>query len=201
MRTQRLIAYAFVTGLVSLLAGSAMAASTNVSLKGTYRHNTIISCAQAPGFTPPPEFLPIEGGNSNNIYWTGLLTYDGKGNATATEGHGILILPGPYLQDGTTIPAVITFGEETCTWPYTVNRDGSFNHQEGVCTGLTTGGPPGVHGTTYSLTGAMFAGQVAVGGQVLIFNKVEPVQQTLGNGFSVQRICGYIGTAVRVRPE
>jgi hypothetical protein len=61
MRTHRLIVYAFVAGLVSLLAGTAMAANTTASLKGTYQHSTISTCAEieatGAGFTPAPHFF------------------------------------------------------------------------------------------------------------------------------------------------
>ena len=61
-------------------------------------------------------------------------------------------------------------------------------------------GPPGVPGTTYTLTGTMLAGQIAVGGSVLITYLVEPVETTLGNGFVLKRICGAQGTEVRIGP-
>jgi len=43
-------------------------------------------------------------------------------------------------------------------------------------------------------------GQIGVNGQVLIFNQIKSVEQTLESGtFSAKQICGLQGTAVRIR--
>ena len=73
MRTQRIIAYVFATCLVSLVAGSAIAAAepgdSNASLKGTYR---IFSQTSGVGSTA-------------HGYFIGAITYDGHGQARMTD--------------------------------------------------------------------------------------------------------------------
>jgi len=205
MRTHRLIVYAFVAGLVSLLAGTAMAANTNTSLKGTYRHSTITTCAEieatGTGFTPAPTFFATGPGERTIINSTGLITYDGIGGATETT-EGILFFSGPFASGS---PTIITT-TENCTWTYTVNPDGSFSRTNGSCTGIDTNHPAGnTPSPTYTLIGSTINGQIGATGSVLIMNQVAPVEDTLvvslgGTPFySAKRICGYQGTAVRVK--
>jgi hypothetical protein len=203
MRTQRLIAYAFALCLASLLAGSAMADDhpRNPSiLKGTYRHMVSGSCATSDavdasgaGFTPFPFLQAIGSGSTGPGGFTGVITYDGKGNATETL-HGIGLSDGPY--GAGTFP-VLTY-EETCDWTYVVNRDFSFI-RKGICHGKTTSGQ--FVGSPYTLSDIEWVGQIGIGGAVLITNSVEPVEQKLSNGFLTKRICASQGTEVRIRQQ
>jgi hypothetical protein len=197
MRTQRLVAYAFAACLVSLMAGSAMAdderGNPNALLKGTYRHmaSSNAASAGAAGFTSFPSLQALGDGSTGHVYFTGVITYDGNGHATE-KLHGISLIDGPYAAG--TYP-VLTF-EEDCDWTYAVNRDGSFS-REGSCKGKDTGGQ--FAGSTYTLSGLTYEGQIAVGGGILITYQVEPVVTELSNGFSVKQIGGIQGTEVRIR--
>lgn len=206
MHTQRLIAYAFAACLVSLSAGSAMAdnerGNPNALLKGTYRHSTIFHCATTPqGFTD--DLVPLGGGNAGgSTNYTGVITYDGNGHATMSN-HGVAIFPGPYPTEVTSI-AAITF-DNNCDWTYRVNPDGSFT-QGGDCIGFDRIGPRAfdIPGEQIRISNIQLEGQIGVGGQVLIWNQVEPTVQTLEIinrpfQFSNKSICAYHGTAVRIR--
>lgn len=176
MPSQRLIAYAFAAGLVSLMAGSAMAddegGNFNAFLKGKYRHSASISCVT--GQTSDD----IGSGPPIHISFAGVTTYEGNDQATARE-HGIVIGPG---QPGTF--------EEECSSTYEVNRNGSFSRKS-IC--KATDG-------SYTLSGIKWKGQISDEGSVLSMNQVERVEQTLvGDGFSVKRICGGMGTEVRIQ--
>lgn len=205
MRTQRLIAYAFIACLVSLLARSAMADDeienpnavqtefTNASLIGKYRNMASGSCATAGalGFTPFPSLQALEAGATGHFGFTGVITYDGAGLATETI-RGIGLSDGPY---GSGSFPVLTF-EETCNWTYTVNLNGSFR-RSGTCHGTTTGGQ--FAGSSYTLSGIRWTGQIGAAGSVLITTSTSaPVVQTLTNGFTLKRICALQGTEVRL---
>jgi hypothetical protein len=195
MRTQRLIAYAFAACLVSLLAGTAMAddgsGNFNAFLKGKYQFIINQSCTTsdtAPGFSG---FVSVGAGQTDPIYFTGVITYDGNGHATQTD-HGIF-LSGPSHGAGGS--PVETF-EEECHYTYAVARAGSFS-QEGSCTGA---------GGSYKLSGDKWKGQIAVGGSVLIMNQVGTDVQTLvvpavPPQSTTYRICGSVGTSVRIQPQ
>jgi hypothetical protein len=198
MRTQRCIAYVFAACLVSLVAGTAMAANSNHALKGTYRISINKSCADVQaGFTgltdPPPNplnlFIQANGvGSTPNLYFTGVQTYDSNGNVTTTE-RGMLISPGPYYQ-GTFAAAVF---EETCSWTYTVHPDGSFTQLLNSCT---------ANDGSYTVTGAKTVGQIDGGGSVLNLSAaIPPVVETIvfTAGGSSKRVCGEVGTAVRFK--
>lgn len=186
--------------LVSLLAGSAMAddderRNPNAFLKGTYRTSGNQSCADVPlGFTDPPDRLANGEGNTPNFYFTGVSIYDGKGTVMTTQ-RGILIVPGPYIQGSNT---VFSF-EETCNLTYAVKRDGSFT-QEGDCT-ATDG--------SVKVTGFKSVGQIGAGGSVLNISSVLPPEVVTLEFFdnhgtlagSTQRLCGFVGTAVRIHRE
>ena len=207
MHTQRLIAYAFAVCFVSLVAGSAMAdderGNPNALLKGTYRHSTIFHCATTPlGFTD--DLVPLGGSNAGgSTNYTGVITYDGNGHAKMVN-HGIAIFPGPYPQDGPSL-AVVTFDRQNCDWTYRVNPDRSFI-QGGDCIGLDKIGPIafGIPGEEVKISNIQLEGQIGVGGQVLIWNQVEPTVQTLeviNTPLSNKSICAYHGTAVRIGPK
>jgi hypothetical protein len=146
------------------------------------------------GFTDPPGFQAMGQGYTPNLYITGVYMYDGKGHVTAQE-HGILIIPGPYFQGSGT---VITF-EENCDLTYVMNGGRSFT-QEGSCT--STDG-------LVKVTGVKVVGQIGAGGSVLILSQfLPPVVETLEffdtTGTlvgSTKRICGGVGTAVRIQPQ
>ena len=194
MRTQRLIAYAFAACLVSLVAGTAMAndgsGQFNAFLKGKYQFNINQSCTTsdvAPGFNG---VVSLGQGQTDPIYFTGVITYHGDGTATQTD-HGIFLSGVPHGVGG--IP-VDPFKEE-CHYTYAVARDGSFS-QEGSCT--STGGK-------YKLSGDKWKGQIALGGLVLILNQVGTDVSTLefpaGSPISQYRICGGVNTSVRIQPQ
>ncbi|HXT67258.1 MAG TPA: hypothetical protein VN657_10750 [Nitrospiraceae bacterium] len=199
MRTQGFIAFTVMISLVSLMAGSALAdsegGSLNAFLQGTYRHSTTLTCAVVPGSSGTPNFLATGPGGTQHITWTGDITYHGNGYATGI-GQGIIILPGPYNVNS---PTLITFAEEKCRYTYVVHPNGRFS-QAGDCAGIDPDGPPGVPGSTYTLTDTKMMGQIGVDGQVLIYSQIKPVEQTVVSGtYSAKQLCGLQGTAVRIR--
>jgi hypothetical protein len=115
--------------------------------------------------------------------FTGVITYDGHGHATLKD-EGVDI--------GTGSPDI--FVDETCTYSYEVARDGSFT-QTSSCTNA---------GKSYLLSGIKERGQIGVGGSVLITNQIGKDVETLevppGNIIQY-RICGGMGTAVRIHPH
>lgn len=199
MRTQRLFAYTFAACLVSLMAGTAMAdegsGQFNAFLKGKYQFNINQSCTTS-NVEVPPGFIGVVSlgpGQTDPAYFTGVITYDGNGHATQTD-HGIFISGVPHGAGGSPVD---TFQEE-CHYKYAVARDGSFT-QEGYCTG--TGG-----GGSYKLSGDKWKGQIALGGSVLTMNQVGTDVSTLEipavSPTSTQyRICGSVGTSVRIQPH
>ena len=205
MRTQRLFAYAFVAGLGLLSAGSATAQNeigNPAVLKGTYRHIASGSGASVPttssselGFNPWPDLTARGGGSAgNHTYFTGVITYDGKGNATETI-QGIIIFTGGF---GPGSHPLLTF-EENCDWTYVVNRDFSFS-REGTCLGTTTGGQ--FAGSPYTLSGLKWVGQIGIGSAVLISYQVDPTRETtLSNGFFSKSIGAAQGIEMRMRRQ
>jgi hypothetical protein len=181
MRTQRLFAYAFAVCLVSLVAGLAMAdvgsGNFNAFLQGQYQVNGTVTCSTGP---------TVESiGSEPTLFdtFTGVITYDGHGHATLKD-EGVDI--------GTGSPDI--FVDETCTYSYEVARDGSFT-QTSSCTDA---------GKSYLLSGIKERGQIGVGGSVLITNQIGKDVETLevppGNIIQY-RICGGMGTAVRIHPH
>ena len=198
MRTQRLIVYMFAACLVSLIIGTAMAdderGQFNAFLKGKYQFNISQSCTTsdvAPGFNGVVSLGP---GQTDPVYFTGVITFHGNGTATQTD-HGIFLSGVPH---GALSSPVDTFQEE-CQYKYRASRDGSFSY-EGSCTGAGGGGP-------YKLSSDKWKGQIALGGSVLIMNQVVTDVSTLESlavppTFSTQyRICGSVGTLVRIQPQ
>jgi hypothetical protein len=198
MRTQRLIAYTFAACLLSLTAGTAMAddgsGHFNALLNGKYQFNINQSCATSIVDSPPGfnGVVSIGPGESNPAYFTGVITFDGHGNATQTD-HGIYFI-GPQLRTGGGTAPVGTF-VETCQYTYRVARDGSFSYG-GSCT-ATDG--------SYKLSNDTWKGQIALGGLVLLTNQVVTDVSTLefpaGGPISQYRICGSVGTLVRIQPQ
>jgi hypothetical protein len=172
---------------------------SNDALKGTYRISINKSCADVPagftGLTNPPDplnfIIQANGvGSTPNLYFTGVQTYDGNGNVTTTE-RGMMISPGPYFQ-GAFAAAVF---EETCTWTYMVNPDGSFTQLLISCT---------ANDGSYTVTGGKTVGQIEGGGSVLNLSAaIPPVLETIvfTAGGSSKRICGEVGTAVRFKSK
>jgi len=180
MRIQRLIAYAFAACLVSLLAGTAMAdderGNFNAFLQGKYQISANVTCSTGPT-------VPSIGSEPTSfITFAGVITYDGHGHATLKD-QGVII--------GTGSPDRF---DETCKHSYEVARDGSFS-QTGSCTDA---------GGSYLLSGITERGQIGVGGSVLITNQIGTDVETLevppGNIIQY-RICGGVGTAVRIHPQ
>src|SRR5438874_2792936 len=105
MRTQRLFTYALAVCLVLLGTGSAIAddepGNYNASLKGRYRIFSNVS----------------SDGSTAHLYFIGVITYDGKGNAKMAD-RGTVI-------DNNSSTAPSSF-EETGIFTYEVKRDGSF---------------------------------------------------------------------------
>ena len=209
MRTQRLIAYAFIAGLGLLLAGSAMAQNeigNPALLKGTYRYTMVVTCSSSSEFTALPDLRPIGGGNAATSHATGLITYDGRGQAAVDE-RGIAIFPGPYPNDSTpehTTIGPIVYDTKHCDWTYTVNRDQTFT-QGGDCRGFDRTGPVlfGIPDEQVDITNTRLEGQIGTGGLILIWNGVAPTIEPLSTntGFTTKRVCGYSGTAVRIRRQ
>jgi hypothetical protein len=162
----------------------------NGFLKGKYQFNINQSCTTsdvAPGFNG---IVSLGQGQTDPVYFTGVITYDGNGNATQTD-HGIF-LSGQLHGIGSS--PVDTFQEE-CHYRYDVARDGSFS-QKGSCTGAGVGGGP------YKLSGDKWKGQIALGGLVLTMNQVGTDVSTLEMPASTQyRICGSVATLVRIQPQ
>jgi hypothetical protein len=210
MRTQRLITYAFVAGLGLLSAGSALAdderGNPNTLLKGTYRYTMVESCSRSAAFTDLPDLQPIGGGGGNTSHTTGLLTYDGLGNVTVDQ-RGTLISPGPYPFGEVPVTlGPVVWERQHCNWKYKVNRDGTFTQGDGDCLGFDKYGPVEfrIPGEEVLITNMRWEGQIGVGGHVLIFyNQVEPSIETLttNTNFTTKQVCGYTGTAVRIRRQ
>jgi hypothetical protein len=197
MRTQRLFAYTFAACLVSLMAGTAMAdegsGQFNAFLKGKYQFIINQSCTTsdaAPGFIG----VVSQGqGQTDPAYFTGVITYDGNGHATQTD-HGIFISGALHIAGSSPVDLF----QEECHYKYAVARDGSFT-QEGYCTGTGGGGP-------YKLSGDKWKGQIALGGSVLTMNQVGTDVSTLeitavAPPITQYRICGSVGTSVRIQPH
>ena len=180
MRTQRLIAYVFAACLVSLLAGTAMAdvgsGNFNAFLQGQYQVSATVTCSSGPT-VPSIGSLPTA-----FITFAGVITYDGHGHATLKD-QGVDI--------GTGSPDRF---DETCKFRYEVARDGSFT-QTGSCTDANK---------TFLLSGITESGQIGVEGSVLTTNQIGTDVETLevppGNIIKY-RICGGMGTAVRIHPH
>jgi hypothetical protein len=184
MSTQRLIVYVFAACLVSLLAGPAMADDEhghfNAFLKGKYQLSANVTCST--GSTVES----IGSDPTSFITFAGVITYDGHGHATVTD-QGVVI--------GTGSPDKF---DEACEYSYKVASDGSFS-QTGSCKGV---------GGSYFLSGIKERGQIGVGGSVLITNVigadveklVAPAPPALPE-FTQYRICGGVGTAVRINPH
>ncbi len=162
--------------LVLLGTGSAIAAhgggDSNDSLKGKFRFSLTKTCTD----TATASLV--------HIYFSGVITYDGNGQASLKE-RGTIFLPvfGPLVYD--------TF-EDTADLTYEVKPNGSFT-QEGIFT-ATDG--------SYTLTGAKVVGQIDAQGSVLILSAaIPPVEETLvfTGGGSSSRYCGASGTAARIR--
>ena len=210
MRTQRLVAYAVAAGLVSLMAGSAMAQlnlnNPNSFLQGTYRYTMVVTCSSSSEFTALPDLRPIGGGNAATSHETGLITYNGRGDVDV-DGRGIAIFPGPYpnssAPENTTIGPIV-YDTRHCDWTYTVHGNGKFT-QGGDCRGFDRTGPVqfGIPGEQVDVTNIRLEGQIGSNGLVLIWNGVAPTIETLttSTGFSTKRVCGYSGTAVRIGPH
>ena len=184
MRTQRLFGYAFAVGLVSLLAGPAMAevgsGNFNAFLQGQYQLNGTVTCST--GSTVES----IGSDPTSFITFAGVITYDGRGHATVTD-QGVVI--------GTGSPDRFA---EACKYEYEVARNGNFS-QKGSCTGA---------GGSYFLSGIKERGQIGVGGSVLITNWIGTDVETLVAPappamaqFTQYRICGGVTTAVRIHPH
>ena len=184
MRTQRLIVCVFAACLVSLMAGIAIAddgsGHFNAFLKGKYQLSANVTCSTG------PTVESIGSDPTSFITFAGVITYDGHGHATVTD-QGVVI--------GTGSPDKF---DEACEYSYKVASDGSFS-QTGSCTGV---------GGSYFLSGIKERGQIGVGGSVLITNLigtdveklVAPAPPALPE-FTQYRICGGVGTAVRIHPH
>jgi hypothetical protein len=163
----------------------------NAFLKGKYQGNINQSCATSdpPGFNGVASQGP---GESNPSYFTGIITFDGQGHATQTD-HGIYFIGPQQRNSGGTSPVGI-FVEE-CQYTYLVARDGSFSYG-GSCTATDR---------SYKLSGDTWKGQIALGGLVLLTNQVVTDVSTLefpaGGSISQYRICGSVGTLVRIQPQ
>ncbi len=181
MRTQRTIVCVFAACLVSLMAGTAIAddgsGHFNAFLKGQYRVSGTVTCSTGPAVDSI--------GSWPTLFdtFTGVITYDGHGTATLKD-EGVDI--------GTGSPD--RFVDETCTYSYEVARDGSFT-QTSSCTDA---------GKTYLLSGIKEKGQIGAGGAVLVTNQVGTDVETLAvppGNIIEYRLCGGVGTAVRINPH
>jgi hypothetical protein len=205
MRTQRCITSIFAASLVLLVAGSATAqfdgGNSNSLLQGTYRYTMVVTCSRSGEFTALPDLRPIGGGFQVTSHTTGLITYNGRGQA-AVDQRGIIIFPGPYSasQDVVTIGPIV-WDQQHCDWKYKVKQDGTFT-QGGDCRGVDKYGPVafGIPGEEVVITDIKLEGQIGPRGEVLIWNQVAPTIETLtaSTGFSTKQLCGYSGTAVRI---
>jgi hypothetical protein len=205
MRIQWCITSIFAASLVLLVAGSATAqfdrGNSNGLLQGTYRYTMVVTCSRSGEFTDLPDLRPIGGGFQVTSHTTGLITYDGRGQAHEDQ-RGIVIFPGPYSPNSESVTiGPIVWDQQHCDWTYKVNRDRTFT-QGGDCRGVDKYGPValGIPGEEVLNTGIKLEGQIGARGQVLIWNQVAPTIETLttNTGFSTKQVCGYSGTAVRV---
>src|SRR5262245_44275861 len=123
MRTQRLIAYAFVVGLTCLSAGSVLAQNQNGSsltpLKGHYQfslNGTCILAATPPTFTAFPDLQPSPGAYSevDQFYETGTINFDGLGHAISTHKGLSIATVAPAFNAP---PYVVTY-DQICRFTY-----------------------------------------------------------------------------------
>jgi hypothetical protein len=165
----------------------------------------VVTCSSSQEFTALPDLRPIGGGNASTSHATGLITYDGRGNADVDE-RGILLSPGPYPSDSLpehTAVGPIVYDTKHCDWTYTVRGNRTFT-QGGDCRGYDRTGPVlfGIPGERVDINNTRLEGQIGSNGLVLIWNGVAPTIETLSTdtGFTTKRVCGYSGTAVRIGP-
>jgi len=186
MRTQRLIAYAFAACVVSLSVGTALAdddgRNFNAFLQGKYQWSATESCSNG----PTVELIGAD--PTSFITFAGVITYDGRGRAKATD-RGVNI--------GTGSPDRF---DEVCEFTIEVARDGSFS-QTGSCSDASK---------SFLLSGIKWNGQIGVGGSVLTMNRVGTDVEKLevpappappAPGFPLYSICGGVGTAVRIHQQ
>jgi len=206
MRTQRLIAYAFVVGLTCLSAGSVLAQNQNGSsltpLKGHYQfslNGTCILAATPPTFTAFPDLQPSPGAYSevDQFYETGTINFDGLGHAISTHKGLSIATVAPAFNAP---PYVVTY-DQICRFTYVMKSISSFTLQNGSCSGTNTTGPTafGIPGSTAKTTGLTYEGQIGALGSVLTYGATMPSQSSLqvSNGFNASQLCGTLVTAVR----
>lgn len=206
MRTQRLIAYAFVVGLTCLTAGSVMAEHPNGApltlLKGKYQfslNSTCILAATPATFTASPDLQPTPGAYSevDQVYETGSIIFDGLGHAISTHKGLSIASVAPAFNAP---PYVVTY-DQICRFGYVMKSLTSFTLQNGSCSGTNTTGPTafGVPGSTAKITGLTYEGQIGALGSVLTYGATMPSLSSLevSNGFNAAQLCGTVVTAVR----
>jgi len=188
---------AVAASLVLSVTGSAMAQAqvSNSSLKGAYKFNQTMTCAQVfddIGFGDVPDpfgvFFATGGGDTRHISLAGITIYDGKGAATTTLD-GILLFSGPY---GLGSPAYLRFNE-ICDATYTANKDGSFT-QTASCKDANNNPP------AYTISNIIIKGQLDSSGSISHSFLTGPEVQKLKlepSGPTFSRICAGTGSALR----
>ena len=162
--------------LFLLVTGTAIAddeqGHSNALLKGTYRIFSQVSTV----------------GSTAQLYFTGVITYDGHGHARMTD-HGTVI----DSNNQSNPPSAPSF-EETGTFTYAVKRDGSFTQE-----GSFTSNPEGL----YTITGIKWVGQISAQGSVLILSGIIPPESSTFCDFRgcTLRLGSFSATAVHIRHE
>lgn len=152
----------------------------NALLQGKYQLSATLTCSTGPTLDS------IGSEPTSFVTYAGVITYDGRGHATEID-QGVDI--------GTGSPDKFN---EVCKFEYDVARDGSFV-QKGSCTGAD--------GSSFS-SGIKERGQIGVGGSVLTIHVIGTDVETLVipappavPDFTQFRLCGGVGTAVRINPH
>lgn len=185
--------------LLSLGGGTQSAAladgNLNHHLRGDYRASLIATCVvDSIGFGDNLQRLGV--GTSFDITISGILHYNGDGTGSFAN-HRIRIL------DGGPAPLPLFEADGNCTLTYTVNADGTFTQQANCTSTILKGvaSPP----QTLTENGVRLDGTIAAGfgRRILLLSNANPVQDTVSitgaPTITQKRICGYSGTAVRVR--
>jgi len=169
-------------------------------LRGEYRYSGTESCVDSPsGFSPAPFFLPLGATTKVDSSFTGLISFDGNGNAVATAKSMSAIV------DPQSFPIfTISTANVTCNYTnVTVNPDRSFTMLQNSCAGKILSGNGA--GVDIEIIGGVSHGFIGQFKQVLLAPGpgVEPIQQEMRfNGFfGAYRLCHSAATYMRASTQ
>jgi len=185
---------------VTLLGGGVAEAVKNLDkvLKGQYRSNFFLSCAQndLDGFGADFKYLnttPPHGGKFRTFATRGTRTYNGDGTGSAA------IVSLIVFDDDAPGDVAVIQSSLNCNLTYSVNADLSFTEIVS-CSGTINTGPDA--GDQFTVTGIVLNGQISPKGDVLGFSDTGTNVETFTNttqGITFVRICGRSGSAIKVK--